>query len=70
MTRLGEHGPDVSRGIGVHGDVAHVRPRRTRGEHRDLTDDDIDRIEHAMPADAALGDRYPAAQMGQLDSER
>ena len=27
-------------------------------------------IEEAMPADAARGDRYPEAQMGQLDSER
>ncbi|MGZ4232252.1 MAG: aldo/keto reductase [Solirubrobacteraceae bacterium] len=36
----------------------------------DLSDEDVARIEQAMPADAALGDRYPAAQMGQLDSER
>jgi aryl-alcohol dehydrogenase-like predicted oxidoreductase len=36
----------------------------------DLSDEDIARIERAMPADAAVGDRYPAAQMGQLDSER
>jgi aryl-alcohol dehydrogenase-like predicted oxidoreductase len=35
-----------------------------------LSDEDIDKIEQAMPAEAALGDRYPAAQMGQLDSER
>jgi aryl-alcohol dehydrogenase-like predicted oxidoreductase len=28
------------------------------------------RIEEAVPADAAAGDRYPEAQMGQLDSER
>ncbi len=36
----------------------------------ELTADDARRIERAMPADAASGDRYPEAQMGQLDSER
>jgi aryl-alcohol dehydrogenase-like predicted oxidoreductase len=36
----------------------------------DLSDDDLARIEQAMPGDAAAGDRYPEAQMGQLDSER
>ena len=36
----------------------------------DLTDDDLARIEQAMPAEAAAGDRYPEAQMAQLDSER
>jgi aryl-alcohol dehydrogenase-like predicted oxidoreductase len=36
----------------------------------DLSDADLARIEQAMPAGAAVGDRYPAAQMGQLDSER
>jgi aryl-alcohol dehydrogenase-like predicted oxidoreductase len=36
----------------------------------DLSTDDLSRIERAMPADAAAGDRYPDAQMGQLDSER
>jgi aryl-alcohol dehydrogenase-like predicted oxidoreductase len=36
----------------------------------DLSADDIARIEAAMPADAVVGDRYPAAQMGMLDSER
>jgi aryl-alcohol dehydrogenase-like predicted oxidoreductase len=35
-----------------------------------LSDRDIEEIEQAMPAEAAVGDRYPAAQMGQLDSER
>ena len=35
-----------------------------------LSDDDIKEIEQAMPAEAAVGDRYPEAQMGQLDSER
>jgi aryl-alcohol dehydrogenase-like predicted oxidoreductase len=36
----------------------------------DLAPEDVSRIEQAMPADAAAGDRYPKAQMGQLDSER
>jgi aryl-alcohol dehydrogenase-like predicted oxidoreductase len=36
----------------------------------DLADDALARIERAMPADRAAGDRYPEAQMGQLDSER
>ena len=31
---------------------------------------DLDRIEQLVPAGAAAGDRYPEAQMGQLDSER
>jgi aryl-alcohol dehydrogenase-like predicted oxidoreductase len=35
-----------------------------------LGDEDLARIEAAVPPDAARGDRYPAAQMGQLDSER
>jgi aryl-alcohol dehydrogenase-like predicted oxidoreductase len=33
-------------------------------------DADLDRIEQAVPSEAAAGSRYPAAQMGQLDSER
>jgi aryl-alcohol dehydrogenase-like predicted oxidoreductase len=48
MTRLGEHGPDVSRvGLGCMGMSGMYGP-----------------------AEAAVGDRYPEAQMGQLDSER
>ena len=35
-----------------------------------LSADDVAQIEQAMPADAALGDRYPAMQMAHLDSER
>jgi aryl-alcohol dehydrogenase-like predicted oxidoreductase len=35
-----------------------------------LTDDDLDRIECAVPPDAAAGDRYGAPQMADLDSER
>lgn len=31
---------------------------------------DLAAIEAAVPADAAAGDRYPAAQMAHLDSER
>jgi aryl-alcohol dehydrogenase-like predicted oxidoreductase len=36
----------------------------------DLTTDDLARIETAVPAGAAAGDRYATAQMAQLDSER
>ncbi len=36
----------------------------------ELTDEDLARIEQAVPADAVAGDRYPEAQMRQLDSER
>ncbi|MFB9837551.1 aldo/keto reductase [Actinoallomurus acaciae] len=35
-----------------------------------LTEDDLAAIERAVPADAAAGERYPAAQMAHLDSER
>jgi aryl-alcohol dehydrogenase-like predicted oxidoreductase len=35
-----------------------------------LSSEELSAIEVAMPADAARGDRYPEAQMGQLDSER
>ncbi len=35
-----------------------------------LTPEDVAAIERAVPKGAAAGDRYPAAQMGQLDSER
>jgi aryl-alcohol dehydrogenase-like predicted oxidoreductase len=34
-----------------------------------LADADLERIERAVPAGAAAGERYPAPQMGQLDSE-
>jgi hypothetical protein len=88
MTRLGEHGPDVSRvGLGCMGmsgmyggwlghDPARCRrasdlrpPDRVPLISRGI-DRDIEEIEQAMPAEAAVGDRYPEAQMGQLDSER
>ncbi|HEU6445070.1 MAG TPA: aldo/keto reductase [Gaiellaceae bacterium] len=36
----------------------------------ELTADDLARIEEAVPADAAAGDRYHSAQMAGLDSER
>jgi aryl-alcohol dehydrogenase-like predicted oxidoreductase len=36
----------------------------------ELTADDLERIEQAIPADAAAGDRYGAPQMAELDSER
>ncbi|MFG2492183.1 aldo/keto reductase [Streptomyces caniferus] len=35
-----------------------------------LDTDDLAAIEHAVPADAAAGDRYPSEQMAHLDSER
>jgi aryl-alcohol dehydrogenase-like predicted oxidoreductase len=35
-----------------------------------LGEEDLERIERAVPPGAAAGERYPAAQMGQLDSER
>ena len=35
-----------------------------------LTEDDLAAIERAVPPDAAAGDRYDAAQMAHLDSER
>ncbi|MBK8174264.1 MAG: aldo/keto reductase [Rhodospirillales bacterium] len=35
-----------------------------------LSTDDLARIEQAVPAGATAGDRYDAAQMGMLDSER
>jgi aryl-alcohol dehydrogenase-like predicted oxidoreductase len=36
----------------------------------ELSDGELATIEQTMPARAAVGDRYPEAQMGQLDSER
>lgn len=36
----------------------------------ELTEDEMNAIERAVPADAAQGDRYPAPQMAMLDSER
>lgn len=36
---------------------------------RQLTADDLKRIERALPVEAVAGDRYPAAQMATLDSE-
>ena len=36
----------------------------------ELTAEDLQRIEQAVPADAAAGGRYPEAQMAHLDSER
>jgi aryl-alcohol dehydrogenase-like predicted oxidoreductase len=52
---------------------ARTRERLTEAQgalELELGADDLARIEQAMPADAVVGDRYPAAQMGQLDSER
>jgi aryl-alcohol dehydrogenase-like predicted oxidoreductase len=36
----------------------------------ELSAGELSRIEQAMPADAAAGERYPEAGMAQLDSER
>jgi aryl-alcohol dehydrogenase-like predicted oxidoreductase len=36
----------------------------------ELTADELERMEQAVPPDAAAGDRYPAPQMAHLDSER
>jgi aryl-alcohol dehydrogenase-like predicted oxidoreductase len=36
----------------------------------ELSSDDLERIESAVPPGAAAGDRYPAPAMAQLDSER
>jgi len=36
----------------------------------DLSDDELERIERAVPAEAAAGTRYDEAQMARLDSER
>jgi aryl-alcohol dehydrogenase-like predicted oxidoreductase len=36
----------------------------------ELTAEDLERIERAIPSDAAAGDRYGAPQMADLDSER
>ena len=35
-----------------------------------LVPEELERIEQAIPADAAAGERYPEPQMAQLDSER
>jgi len=35
-----------------------------------LDEQELEQIEHAMPPDAAAGDRYGAPQMAHLDSER
>jgi aryl-alcohol dehydrogenase-like predicted oxidoreductase len=40
------------------------------GLELELGADDLDRIERAVPAGAAAGERYPDAQMAHLDSER
>jgi aryl-alcohol dehydrogenase-like predicted oxidoreductase len=36
----------------------------------ELGSEDLSALEQAVPADAVAGERYPAAQMGMLDSER
>jgi aryl-alcohol dehydrogenase-like predicted oxidoreductase len=36
----------------------------------ELSPEDLERIEQAIPSDAAAGDRYGAPQMADLDSEK
>lgn len=36
----------------------------------ELTADDLARVDELIPAGSVSGDRYPAAAMAQLDSER
>jgi aryl-alcohol dehydrogenase-like predicted oxidoreductase len=36
----------------------------------ELSDDDVARLERAVPHEAVAGDRYPEQQMAMLDSER
>jgi len=60
------------------GDIVPLIGARKRTQLQDalqavemqLTVDDIMRIEAAVPAGAAAGERYPAAQMAHLDSEQ
>ncbi|WP_407813155.1 aldo/keto reductase, partial [Staphylococcus aureus] len=60
------------------GDIVPLIGARKRTQLQDalqatkmqLTVDDIARIEAAVPAGAAAGERYPAAQMAHLDSEQ
>jgi aryl-alcohol dehydrogenase-like predicted oxidoreductase len=40
------------------------------GINLQLTAADLEQIERAVPANAAAGERYPAAQMAILDSEK
>lgn len=60
--RLGTGGPLVSRlGLGC---------MAMSGTYGPADDDDMASIERAVPAGAAAGERYGAAQMAALDSER
>jgi hypothetical protein len=36
----------------------------------DLTADDLERIERALPRNAVAGERYPAPVLAHMDSER
>jgi len=52
---------------------AHTRERLTEALgalELELTEADMERIEEAVPPDAAAGARYPEAQMAHLDSEQ
>ena len=66
--------------LGALAGRGHRAPSRARARQRlqealealelELTPDDLSQIEQAVPAGAAAGERYPQAQMAQLDSER
>ncbi|PXX41182.1 pyridoxine 4-dehydrogenase [Burkholderia pyrrocinia] len=64
----------LSRGIDIVPLVgARKRTQSTDALHApelQLTVNDFSRIETAVPAGAAAGDRYPASQMAHLDSEQ
>jgi aryl-alcohol dehydrogenase-like predicted oxidoreductase len=72
-TKLGSTGPEVSAE-----DIVPLIGARTRGRlteavgalELELSREDLDQIEQAIPADGAAGARYPEAQMAVLGSER
>jgi aryl-alcohol dehydrogenase-like predicted oxidoreductase len=79
----GERGASVAQvaiawALAQGSDIVPLIGARTRERLREalgaldvgLSDEDLREIEDAIPVDAAQGDRYPEAQMGQLDSEK
>ncbi|GAB3145290.1 aldo/keto reductase [Amycolatopsis stemonae] len=60
-------GEDVVPLVGAR---TRARLAESLGADLELTDDDLAEIEAAVPADAAAGDRYAAAQLQLLDSEK
>ena len=74
-----ELGVSVAQAVASRGtDIVPVIGARTRGRLVEalgavevaLTDEQLIRIEKAVPAEAVAGDRYGVAQMAALDSER